>query len=164
MIPLLIFGMAVGFGSFWHYIAEKANDKHRKERDRAQARAKIAYIRALSDLAKNPSGSSARQVALETGRVFYCFEIPDTQVWNGNGYVIRTTNNSANREAKIQADIDAQIGHLKVIQAKVVPASAINQTASIATEISKLKSLVDEGVLTKEEFEEAKKGLLKKAA
>jgi hypothetical protein len=61
------------------------------------------------------------------------------------------------REAFQQQKIASAV---EKIAEKAVPYALSAPTASIAEEIAKLKRLLDEGTITKEEFERAKKKLL----
>ncbi len=85
--------------------------KHRAE---AIRKAHANYENALNYLSLHPADPQARVACLETGRIHYNFKIPDTETVNGRGVVVQTINNSANREARIQSDIEARVGHLKV--------------------------------------------------
>ena len=89
--------------------------RRHEERRQLQAKAKDEYTEALDHLLKSPSDPSVRIKCLESGRVFYTFDIPDTQTFNGNGVVVGIQDNSANREARIQSDIEARVGHLRVV-------------------------------------------------
>ena len=73
---------------------------------------KNLYELSLKMLEMKPHEPNLRLQCLEEGRAYYQLIIPDTQSTQG-GHVFLTTNNSANREARIQADINARVGHLK---------------------------------------------------
>ena len=90
-------------------IADNENDKANEER---MDKAKQLYDLALKMLALKPDDPDVRTKCLESGRLYYELAIPDTQTMQGNR-VIFTTDNSANRETRIQADINARTGHLK---------------------------------------------------
>ena len=80
------------------------------------ARLDDAYRRALDYLALHPTDPSARASALQAGRAFYADAIRDTFTLH-IGETMGTSdhqNNTTAREARIAADIEARIGHLKV--------------------------------------------------
>ena len=82
--------------------------------------AKAAYDAALAFLRENPRHPDARKKCLEAGRLYYGFIMPNTstKVYQ-RGILVGVTdqqNNAASREARISADIEAEIGHLKIQQ------------------------------------------------
>jgi hypothetical protein len=79
---------------------------------------RATYGRALDHLAAHPSDPSARVRALDAGREYYGVVMPDThdvQITNGTFVTDHNfQNNTPAREARIAADIEARIGHLRV--------------------------------------------------
>jgi hypothetical protein len=104
-VMLLFLGISALISS-----AKKAEVLHNER----LATAKRQYDLSLDNLTTNPSDPSARVRCLELGRIHYEMTIPDTYTVNGNGARIASQNNSANREARIQSDIEARVGHLKM--------------------------------------------------
>ncbi len=89
-------------------------DQKKKTEKLAIAR---AYQDALDYLAQHPTDPSARLGCLERGRTFYAMAIPDTFTLVVGERTFGTQdyqNNTAGREARITADIEARVGHLKV--------------------------------------------------
>lgn len=76
------------------------------------------YFKALEYLEKNPIDPKARIHALETGREFYSLAMPNTYTTHFQGTHFAGTsnhqNNGVSREARINSDIEARIGHLKI--------------------------------------------------
>ncbi len=75
-----------------------------------------AYNDALDYLAAHPADPTVRVTCVEIGRVYYAASIPDTftAVIGTNAFGTQDyQNNTAGREARIAADIEARIGHLK---------------------------------------------------
>lgn len=76
------------------------------------------YAAALQFLRANPTHPNARGACVDTGRVYYSLVMPDTATVHYQGGVItgvsNAQNNAASREAAINADIEAQIGHLRL--------------------------------------------------
>ena len=87
------------------------NEAERFRQERIDV-SKNVYDLALKMLALKPNDPDIRVKCLEDGRAYYQLIIPNTQTMQGTR-VIFTADNSANREARIQADINARIGHLK---------------------------------------------------
>lgn len=85
--------------------------------DRARRRrfleADARYKTALEFLRLNPSHEDARLRCIEAGRAFYLITSPNTITVHSGGGMSGHQDNSAGREARIQADIEARIGHLK---------------------------------------------------
>lgn len=78
-------------------------------------KAKEEYDEALDFLERNPEDSKSRVLTLEKGRVYYGLINPDVNiVGQKSGSIYSITNNTAGREAQINADIEARIGHLKI--------------------------------------------------
>jgi len=77
------------------------------------AAAQANYASALHELMSKPHDPNVRIKCLNAGRDFYQITIPDTVLRQG-GQRIAMTDNSANREARIAADIEARIGHLNL--------------------------------------------------
>lgn len=94
--------------------------RHEAEKKEQGARLRaiaLAYRKALDDLAANPTDPRARPACLERGRAFYATAIPDTFTLVFGTHVFGTQdyqNNTAGREARIAADMEACIGHLKL--------------------------------------------------
>lgn len=82
-----------------------------KEAEKKEA-AKTLYHQSLDYLGQRPSDPTARIRCLELGRIYYAYEIPDTQTYQ-NGQIVDKTDNSANREARIKNDIEARVCYLK---------------------------------------------------
>lgn len=80
------------------------------------------YADALDYLGTNPTAPDARLRCLSAGRAFYAQKIPDTYTqhyvnWLPVGGTSDYVSNETAREARINSDIEARIGHLKVKQA-----------------------------------------------
>jgi Na+-transporting methylmalonyl-CoA/oxaloacetate decarboxylase gamma subunit len=93
-------------------VSEFADEKRRE-----RAEVKKAYDDALDYLAQHPTEPRARIECLERGRAFYLMTIPDTFTLVVGERTFGTQdyqNNTAGREARIAADIEARIGHLKL--------------------------------------------------
>ena len=89
---------------------------HNAKRSRLAA-AEDAYRVALDHLAANPADPGARVRCVETGRAYYALTVPDTYTAVIGSNVFGTQdyqNNTAGREARIAADIEARVGHLKL--------------------------------------------------
>lgn len=126
--------------------SERSKENIERQR-RAYELAKENYERSLGNLSKFSDDPTFRVLALEMGRIFYSYEIPDTQTVNGNGHVVAVQNNSANREARINADIEARIGHLKF--AKANP----EKQPTKEDQIRGLTRAYEMGQFTKEQYE-----------
>jgi hypothetical protein len=105
-LAVIIFAVLMYFA--WKY------DRKKKAQMLAIAR---AYQDALDHLAQHPTDPGARVACLERGRAFYALTIPDTftlvvgeKTFGAQDY----QNNTAGREARIAADIEARVGHVKV--------------------------------------------------
>jgi hypothetical protein len=95
-------------------INARRNEARRKARVAAITN---AYQEALDYLASHPADPQARLACLEHGRAYYAMTIPDTFTAVIGRAVFGTQdyqNNTAGREARIAADIEARVGHLKV--------------------------------------------------
>ena len=110
MVWMFLVPAVVALAVFMHF-ANLGKERLKKEQSEIS---KNNYNNALHYLASNPAAPEARIACLEAGRIHYSFGIPDTQVVRGAGVVVKSTDNSANRESRIQSDIEARIGHLKV--------------------------------------------------
>lgn len=102
----------IGFPIFLVFMILRAKKEGKRNALLFQA-SQAVYELALDHLARNPQDPKARVKALEAGREYYGYINPDTQTVR-DGIVIATRDNAAAREAKIQSDIEARIGHLKV--------------------------------------------------
>lgn len=114
--PYLWFAVAFGVPLIlcvlW-YIRDRGNAAEAAESFRAAA---ASYQAALDYLAAHPEDPQARLVCLERGRLYYSMAVPDTYtlVVGTNEFGTQDyQNNTAGREARIAADIDARVGHLK---------------------------------------------------
>jgi len=80
-------------------------------RARREESCRMAYHAALHHLAGNPSNPNARIACLHAGREYYRLMHPDTTAKGANGSTIHQDNTAA-REALINSDINARVGHL----------------------------------------------------
>lgn len=109
---------SLGIGIFW--LTKYAVGKQQEVLKRQQKALQIfqqKYFSALEYLENNPLDPKARIQALESGREFYALSMPDTYTAHFQGGHFAGTsnhqNNAASREARINSDIEARIGHLK---------------------------------------------------
>ncbi len=106
VLAVIVFAVLAYFA--WQY------DQRKKAEKLAIAR---AYKDALDNLVQHATDPQARLACLECGRAFYAMTIPDTFTLVVGERTFGTQdyqNNTAGREARIAADIEARVGHLKV--------------------------------------------------
>jgi hypothetical protein len=108
--------------TFWYGISYSIEEQ---KRNQARInRMKQDYDDALCLLEKRPANPKSRLNCLDVGRVYYEATMPDTMtVHYNNGIPVGTSghqNNSVGREARINSDIEARIGHLKFGKASEV--------------------------------------------
>ena len=112
---IILFLVIVGIIAIATLVVHRINDtqKHNKA---MIAEYHDAYNDALDYLAAHPTDPTVRVTCVEIGRVYYAATIPDTftAVIGTNTFGTQDyQNNTAGREARIAADIEARIGHLK---------------------------------------------------
>lgn len=115
----IILTLSLSASVFWFtkYALGKQQAVLKKQKEALQI-SQEKYFNALEYLEKNPTDPKARVHALETGREFYAIAMPDTYTAHFQGVHFAGTsnhqNNAASREARINSDIEARIGHLKI--------------------------------------------------
>ena len=99
----------------WGMVAARANAEQARENLEVT---RSAYEATLSVLQMNPTDPDIRAKCLSWGRRYYGETMPDTHTIHlQNGIPVGTSdhqNNAASREARINSDIEARIGHLKM--------------------------------------------------
>lgn len=102
-------GLVVAIG--WFFFRVRQDEKRKKLLQQGR---KAAYELSLMLLSDNPKDVNLRIKCLDAGREYYSCALPDTYDLDGNGNRSNYRDNTAAREARIQADIEARVSHLKI--------------------------------------------------